>query len=588
MELRDSRRLPGANFLWRRPGAVVEVNFAKHEAGLVAPMTKSWCAQARRMLDALGWQAQATHVRELGIPLESRSDDCVHSVAFALSAPLDAMYAATSIAEFALEAATAELVGPPLAAGAFAEAQQRIAKEIADEVNPPLLSLREEAMARDICFLSDDDLVSVGMGDGSLTWPVGELPAASDVDWSAVHNIPHVVVTGTNGKSTTVRLLASIANCAGLTPGICSTDWVRVGDEVVDDGDWSGPGGARMVLQHPRVTFALLETARGGLMRRGLALEKADLCAILNISDDHLSEWGTPDLESLTDAKFIVGRVAGRIVLNADDEQLVAGAIRNLADETEVIWFSLDSDSSLVAAHLEAGGRAVVLDGEMICLRGDWPAVRGPSNNVASVKDIPMTLGGAARYNVSNALAAVAIAADAAIDIRFIAAGLGAFESDADQNPGRLNEFHFDGIQVLVDFAHNPGGMAAFFGLRKHLNPKRALFSIGQAGDRDEKSTRSMTRTAWEAGPDLLVLKELTLHLRGRELGELPAIMESELNNLGAPTDSWCHAPNELASVHMALEWAQPGDLLMLLAHDSRDEILELLAARQAASKDPV
>ncbi|MFT5830974.1 MAG: cyanophycin synthetase, partial [Bacteroidia bacterium] len=278
----------------------------------------------------------------------------------------------------------------------------------------------------------------------------------------------------------------------------------------------------------------------------------------------------------------------GRIVLNADDEQLVAGAIRNLADETEVIWFSLDSDSSLVAAHLEAGGRAVVLDGEMICLRGDWPAVRGPSNNVASVKDIPMTLGGAARYNVSNALAAVAIAADAAIDIRFIAAGLGAFESDADQNPGRLNEFHFDGIQVLVDFAHNPGGMAAFFGLRKHLNPKRALFSIGQAGDRDEKSTRSMTRTAWEAGPDLLVLKELTLHLRGRELGELPAIMESELNNLGAPTDSWCHAPNELASVHMALEWAQPGDLLMLLAHDSRDEILELLAARQAASKDPV
>ena len=587
MELRDSRRLPGANFIWRRPGAVVEVNFAKSEIALVAAMTKSWCAHTRRMLNAIGWSGEETQVRELGIPIEARNDNCAHSVAFALSSPLDAMYAATSIAEFAFEAASSELGGTALSEDAFDEARQRLAQEVADEVNPALLALREEAQARGVCFLSDDDHASVGMGDGSRTWPVGELPNASDVDWSAVHNIPHVIVTGTNGKSTTVRLLASIVHSAGLTPGISSTDWVRVGDEVVDDGDWSGPGGARMVLRDPRVTFGLLETARGGMMRRGLALEEADLCAILNISDDHLSDWGTPDLESLTDAKFIVTRVAKRVILNADDEQLVAGAKRNLSDDTELIWFSLDPESSVVIEHLQAGGRAVVLDGEMIRLCGAWSGSNGCSNNVASVVDIPMTLNGAARYNVSNALAAVAIAADAGLSIGVIANGLASFESDADQNPGRLNEFRFDGIQVLVDFAHNPGGLAAFFGLRKHLKPQRALFTIGQAGDRDEKSTRDMTRMAWEAGPDLLVLKELTLHLRGREIGELPAIMEDELQKLGAPDGSWCHAQDELASVQLALEWAQPGDLLMLLAHDSRDEILELLAARQAASKDP-
>ena len=200
MELRDSRRLPGANFVWGRPGAVVEVNFTRQEAGLVALMTQSWCAQARRMLDALGWTDQVTQVRELGIPLESRSDDCDHSLAFALSSPLDAMYAATSVAEFAYEAASAQLAGTPISTDIFAETRLRIAQEIADEVNPPLLALRKQAMNKGVCFLSDDDHVSVGMGDGSITWPVAELPVAVDVDWSAVYNIPHVVVTGTNSK----------------------------------------------------------------------------------------------------------------------------------------------------------------------------------------------------------------------------------------------------------------------------------------------------------------------------------------------------------------------------------------------------
>jgi UDP-N-acetylmuramyl tripeptide synthase len=342
------------------------------------------------------------------------------------------------------------------------------------------------------------------------------------------------------------------------------------------------------VLRDKRVTFGLLETARGGLMRRGLALEESDLSVILNISEDHLCDWGTPDLESLTDAKFIVARVAKTVLLNADDEQLVRGAERNLQSSTAVLWFSLDAKSEIIANHTESGGRAVVLDGDRIILRGPWStdSAQGSqgSIDVCSVKDVPMTLGGAARYNVSNALAAVAIAAFAGIDAGTIATGLTTFQSDATNNPGRLNEFHFDGIRVLVDFAHNPAGLEAFFALGNALDAERRLFMIGQAGDRDEASTREMARIAWSAAPDMLILKELTLNLRGRELGETPAMMEAELRDLGAPKDRWCHAPNEMEAVKMALAWAEPGDLLLLLIHDTRTEALELLSRRAAAT----
>ncbi len=585
MELRDSRRLPGANFLWRRPSALIEVNLQADEVSLVPELTKIWCAEARALMDALGWTGEQTTVLEIGIPLESRTGECAATMGFALSSPLDGMYAATSIAEFAFEAAAARLSGKPLSEGDFEEARARIGVEIAEEANPALIAMRGAALSHAVCFLSDDEELSVGMGGGSKTWPVREVPAPSSVDWNEVYNIPHVLVTGTNGKSTTVRLVSAIAHQAGFVPGICSTDWVRVGSEVVDSGDWSGPGGARLVLRDQRVTFGLLETARGGMMRRGLALEKSELCAILNISEDHLSDWGTPDLESLTDAKFIVARVSKRVVLNADDEHLVRGAKRNLDQTQEILWFSLNPQNGLVLDHLAAGGRAVVLNGNSIELRGPWPILEGSTSRVVcSVQDVPMTLGGAALYNVANALAAVAIAAESKIEPGVIAAGLQGFTNDATNNPGRLNEYNFDGVRVLVDFAHNSAGLEAFFGLGKTLDAKRRLLLIGQAGDRDEKATRDMARIAWEAGPDLLILKELTLHLRGRELGELPALLESELRALGAPEERWCHAPSEMDAIRMALDWAQPGDLLMLLVHDYRDEVLGLLAARQAAS----
>ena len=592
MELRDSRRLTGANFLWERPGAVLDLVFTSDEVAaddgpsVLEVVARTWRGEARRMLDALGLADEATIAKAVGVQRPEGGVDT--GLSLALSAPLDALYTACSIAEWALDAAVARLGGAPVEGAAFDEAASHLRAERTQERNPDLLALRAAALARGLAFLSDDDHASVGMGTGSRTWPARELPDPDAVAWDALHDLPHAIVTGTNGKSTTVRLLTAMAAAAGHVVGSSSTDYVRVGDEVLDRGDWSGPGGGRMLLRDRRVTLGLLETARGGMMRRGLALERADLAVVLNVGDDHLSEWATPDLVSLADAKLIPGRVARTLVLNADDAHVVAAYDRLAAalpeghPAPEVVWFSLDVGNALVAAHRATGGRGALLDqGNLTLVSGEQGTVLLP------VAEVPMTLGGAARYNVANALAACAAGVELGLDPEALRAGLRAFASDTADNPGRLNRFDLGGVTALVDFAHNPGGCAALFDAARALPAERRLVLLGQSGDRGLESTRGMAAQCVAAGFDLVVIKELTEHLRGREPGEVPAEIEACLREAGLAEDRFVHASSELASVRLALAWARPGDLLLLLAHDLRDEVLALVGGLAAAGWNP-
>lgn len=585
MELVDSRRLTGANFVWSRPGAVLDVRLAPGEEARGAELVERWRAAARRMLDALGWQGEAVRVKAVGVNVEGVRHD---GYSLALSAPIDALYAACEVGEWALDTALAELGLEPQTeyAGelAFDAARTHLAAAIAAERNPELLALRAAAAAHGATFLSDDDEVSLGMGRGSRTWPARALPRPDEVDWAALHDVPTAIVTGTNGKSTTVRLLAAMATAEGLVPGMSSTDWVRVGDEVLDSGDWSGPGGGRMLLRDRRVTLGLLETARGGMMRRGLALEAADVAVLLNVGDDHLSEWGTPDLESMAEAKFIPSRIAETVVLNADDPHVVAtceclwAAAESDWTPPEVKWFTLDPTNPVVAAARAKGGGGALLDGTQLTrFKGDVTVA------LLDVAEVPMTLGGAARYNVANALAAICAAHELGLGDEAIRAGLRAFASDPTDNPGRLNRFELGGVTVLVDFAHNPSGFAALFEAAAALPAERRLVLLGQSGDRDRASTRGMVQECVRAGFDFVVIKELTEHLRGRELGEMPAEIEAELRAAGMPEGAFEHAPSELAAVEQAFAWARPGDLLLLLAHDARDEVLARIAELEVA-----
>ncbi len=569
MELRDSRRLTGPNLLTDRPGAVVDVAFAEDES---AAAVAEWRRQAGRILEAVGWA---------GEELASRSFPGGASLAF--TAPQDSLYAATEVNEWAWSAAAAALgASPDPPPPDLAEAAERLRATIVAEANPPLLTLAAAARARGVSFLPDDEWVSVGMGTGSRTWLARELPAPDEVPWDEVHDVPAALVTGTNGKSTTVRLLAAMVRAAGRTPGVASTDWVRVGDEVLDRGDWSGPGGARTVLRDRRVATAVLETARGGLLRRGLAVPRATVAAVTNVAEDHLGEFGVCDLATLVAVKLLVARGAPRLVVNADDHSLVEAAP---ATGREIVWFGLDPELPLLRAHRGAGGTAALLAGDRLVLESG-----GRRREVVGVAEVPIALGGAARHNVANALAAIALADGLGLDLDAVRAGLTGFASTPEANPGRTNEFRLGGVRVLVDFAHNPHGLESLLAMAAALPARRRLIVLGQAGDRDDESIRELARLAWRprpGRPDRVIVKEMAEHLRGREPGEVAGLIEEELRRLGAPAEAIGRAGSEFEAVRQALGWAREGDLLLLLSHGSRDRVLALLARLAAEGWRP-
>jgi cyanophycin synthetase len=605
----EARRLTGPNLLSRRPGAVIDVRLDVRVDGAEADaeaVIGAWRRQARRMLDALGWRNEELAVRRFA-----------SGASLFASAPIDALYTATEVVDWAWEAALRAVGGKAGGAGgeldaggerdadggtlgeprasepdpsAFEAAAARLRSAAAAERQPALLALRDAAAARGVSFLADDDRVSVGLGAGSRTWPRGELPPPAAVDWAAVHDVPVALVTGTNGKTTTVRLTAAMLAAAGRTAGVTTTDYVAVGRTLLDSGDFSGPGGARTLLRDRRVEAAVLETARGGLLRRGLALGRVTAAAVTNIAADHLGDYGVEDLAALAETKLLVTRAVapeGRAVLNADDPELAARGSRG---PSPVTWTSLGPGPAAaagldLAAHLAAGGDAVLLDGDRLVLARGLARGAVRREVVAALSEVPVAFGGAARYNVANALAAIGLAGALGVPVEAMGRGLGAVRNEGGaDNPGRGCLMKIDGVQILLDYAHNPHGLAALIAFAATLPASRRLLLLGQAGDRDDQAIRELARTAWRLRPDRVIVKELPTMLRGRQLREVPAILESELLRLGARREDLAYAPTELEAVMQALDWARPGDLLLLLVHTQREEAMAALRQRGAAA----
>jgi cyanophycin synthetase len=421
-------------------------------------------------------------------------------------------------------------------------------------------------------FLAGEDMVSAGSGRGVVAWPERAIPGPSSVDWSRVHDIPIALVTGSNGKTTVVRLLAAMAGEAGRISGSTTTDGVAIQGRFLAEGDFSGPSGARMLLRRPEVETAILETARGGLLRRGLTVERAAAAVITNIAADHLGEFGVDDLPALAETKLLVARAlqpGGRLVLNADDPVLVEAAARVTVP---IAWFSLDPANSLVRRHVAAGGVAAVL-------RDDGPALleAGRARAIAPAAELPIALGGAARYNLANALAALAAAGALGIPDSAARAALARFGRDPEDNPGRANLIELGGARLFLDYVHNPHGMAALAAALDRVAARRRLVMLGQAGDRDDESIRTLARAALALRPDRVVVKEMDAYLRGRAPGEVPGIIAGELRRAGLPPEAVTVAASEPAGVRSALAWALPGDLLVLAVHQDRRGVLDLV-----------
>jgi UDP-N-acetylmuramyl tripeptide synthase len=574
---RDSRRLRGANFLWDRPSAILDVGLEPREDG--EALVRAWRAELARILPLVGWEREETAARVFP-----------HGAMLALSAPMDALLAATEVNEWAFASACEVLRGESARdAAAVATAASTLRAKIDAERNPRLPALRAAAIEHRVPFYWDDKLASVGHGRWSKSYALDALPDAGEVPWSELRSVPTAIVTGTNGKTTTVRLLGAIGAAWGKHTGLSSTDWVRVDDEILDRGDYSGPTGARLLLRDARTELAILETARGGIMRRGMALESVDVAAITNVANDHLGEFGNATLELLADAKFVVTRIAKRVVLNVDCELLHVPA-RGV--KAPITWFARSESNPLVAAHLRAGGSAcVVRDGVLTLLE---PSGAGAlrAHALGRVERIAITMHGTARHNVENCLAAAAIAFHLGAPPDAIARGLESFDSTPDSNPGRLNVFELggaraNGVRCIVDFAHNAHGFEALFEMARALGPERWAVIVGQAGDRDDASILELARLTWAARPDLTVLKEMKKYLRGRAEGEVVGMIEAEMRRAGAPDSALVRAPSEIEAVRTALAWSRPGDLLLLLCHAERERTIELVQRMRDAGWKP-
>jgi UDP-N-acetylmuramyl tripeptide synthase len=565
LRLEDSRRLTGPGLLWDKPGAIAEVEV--HHFSL-AEVEQVWTRHARALLDAVGWQAESTIARphEDGLNL-------------AISAPFDQLYSAIFVVEAAWHYTACELLSEP--ACPFEQMAADLRGVMTSELNPELIALQAAAAEHGVDFITDDDELSLGHGCGSQTWSVNELPAPGQIDWSSLHNVPVAMITGTNGKTTCVRLASAVARAAGKIAGVTSTDFVRVGDDILDEGDYSGPGGARMLLRDPRLEIAFLEVARGGILRRGLALRQAQAALVTNVAADHLGQYGINTVPALIEAKFSVFRTlcdGGVLVLNADDAGLVkhAGKLAEEVAERDltISWYSLDRNNPSIVEALANGMPCGWLQDDAL-----WYFDGSEEQRVIAVDDIPITMGGAAQYNIANSLGVMCLCIAFSLPVESICEGFSAFHSNPADNPGRCNEFVVGGARIFADFAHNPHSIDAVAATMSKLPAKRRLLMLGHAGDRSDEDIRALTAGAFGLSPDHVIIAELPDYLRGRESGEISELIRDECLRLGLQEDQLSFVENPLAGAHRALELVEPGDLALLLVLSHRPEVIELLEA---------
>jgi len=571
LTLESSRHLTGPNLYFHSPGTVLDVSV---EGVPVEGIVQCWQEEVQKLLAEVDWGQT---------PLTVRTSQLGASLAFCCS--MDAVYAATELNEAAWNNTVSRINGEN--PENFEKTVAKLKASIEEESNPELLKLSDAANSHGLQLLADDDIVTLGLGVGSKSWSVNNLPTLDEVDWNSLRNIPLALITGTNGKSTVGRLLASIVKADGKTPGLTSTDWIKVGDEILDVGDYSGPGGAREILRDQRVEFGVLESARGGMMRRGLGVTEAQAGIITNVAEEHLGEYGVRSLADLIDVKFTILRPleisGGILVLNADDPGLVEYST-NL--KHPLCWFSLDVNSPILLKHRKEGGSVCYADqGKIFYAQGN------STNFLLNVNEISFTLNGAARYNIANSLGVIALAKNLGFTDEIIVKALREFKGDLNDNPGRGNYLTLplpsanrsqdsdseQTFQLLIDFAHNAHGLRAVCETLALLPANRRLVVAGHVGSHSDQEIREMTRVIAEIQPVYFLVPQMDDYLRGRRVGEISKLVLDELRLLGFSEENIGSAENCLEGVKLAVERVKAGDLLMLVGLAMRDEILSFL-----------
>lgn len=486
-------------------------------------------------------------------------------VALALKAQPDALYTMCAVLEWATSTD-----------GESGELWDAILSEKKMEERPRLNACHAWARSHGIPAFDDEHAFTLGLGRYSTSWALDKLPLDDELATCAAKTVPLVYLTGTNGKTTTTRMAARIAQMSGLKAGNTSSDGITVNGEPIEQGDWTGPGAARMVLRHPDVDVALLETARGGLMRRGLVLPNADIALVTNISADHLDQWGIIDVHALADAKLVVARglkPGGTLILNRDCPILVSAFERMdaaIKSNVEVMWFS-------TATKSKRDELAGWLDGDELVLRMD-----DGSEFRLSVKSIPLTLGGTALHNIQNALAAALVSQRLGLPVSGIEAGLTSLLPNVSDSRGRSNLYELEDKYLLLDFAHNPGGLKMMAELSKRWPAGGRYFLMGQAGDRTAELVTELAQEAVAIGLDGIVVKNLPGHAYEREPGDIAQCQVDALYKAGQKEGTVFHVPDEVEAASQLIDMAPEQSLIFLIAHENVSGVLSMLDERGA------
>ena len=457
-----------------------------------------------------------------------------------------------------------------------ATALKRLKHLAAMEARPDLIALIDAARCRELPWQLDDDVLTLGAGVGHLDLPLDALPP--------VGRHPLAPRFPTCRRPWSPARTARRPPCGssprahaqqGWRTGYNCTDGLFLDGMLITAGDYSGPVGARAVLRDRRVQAAVLETARGGILRRGLAVSQAHVAVVTNVSSDHFGEYGIHDLGALAEVKLVVANLigpAGLLVVNADDAQLRA---RAAATGRPLGWFALDADDDWLRAHRARGGAtAGVRAGRLVA------GLHGQEEDLGAVDAMPLTVDGSAGYNVANLAGAALAALALGIGASTIAAVYAHFGAEPGDNPGRLMRYEVGGVRLLMDYAHNPDGLRGLLQVANHLRGGgRLALILGQAGNRQTTDIVQLAETAAEGRPDLVVIKETEGFLRGRAPGEVPAILRTALLGCGYDESALPVRLSEMDAVRAALAWSRPGDVLVLPVHArvARNEVASLV-----------
>ncbi|AFY72432.1 cyanophycin synthetase [Synechococcus sp. PCC 7502] len=389
--------------------------------------------------------------------------------------------------------------------------------------------------------------------------------------------IPIISITGTNGKTTTTRLTAHIFKQTQKVIGYTTTDGIYIGEWLVEKGDTTGPGSAQVILRDPTVEIAVLETARGGILRSGLGFDGCDVGVVLNVQADHLGIGDINTIEELAHLKSVVPASvfpSGYVVLNAEDELVVAMASKVKA---QVAFFSLDPENPVFKAHVEQGGLGAVYEnGYLSIIRADWKL------RIEEAINVPLTLGGKANFMIQNALAASLAAFAQGVKIEEIKAGLVSFVASADQTPGRMNLFNLGKFHVLLDYAHNPAGYRAIADFINTWKGER-IGIIGAPGDRRDSDIEELGQLAATMFSRVIVKEDSDR--RGREPNAVAALMQKGV--ISANPNLPCEIIlDEVTALETALNQATDGSLVVIFP-EKVESIIKLIEARISQEPSP-